>query len=95
MLAAGLKGIEEGYELRDPIEQNVYEMSEEERKKRGIGTLPGSLAEAVQLTEQSELIRETLGDHIFSKLIENKKIEYERYRLQVSQYELDEYLPVL
>ncbi len=95
MLAAGLKGIEEGYELREPIEQNVYEMTEAERKKQGIDTLPGSLDEAVHLAEQSELVRETLGDHIFSKLIENKKIECEKYRIQVSQYELDEYLPVL
>jgi glutamine synthetase len=95
MLAAGLAGIEKGYELREPVERNVYEMTEEERRKEGIGTLPESLLGAIQLAEQSELVRKTLGDHIFFSLIENKKIEWERYRIQVTNYELDEYLPVL
>jgi glutamine synthetase len=95
MLAAGLKGIEEGCDLGDPVDRNVYEMTEEEREKEGIGTLPASLHEATQLAEQSELVRKTLGDHIFFSLIENKKIEWERYRVQVTKYELDEYLPVL
>jgi len=95
MLAAGLEGIEKKYELRPPVERNVYEMTEEEREKEGIGTLPESLFEAIQLTEKSELVRKTLGDHVFSNLIENKKIEWERYRIQVTQYELDEYLPIL
>jgi len=95
MLAAGLEGIEKGYKLREPVERNVYEMTEEEREKEGIGTLPASLYEAIQLTEKSELVRKTLGDHIFFKLIENKKIEWERYRIQVTSYELNEYLPVL
>ena len=70
-------------------------MTEEEREKEGIGTLPPDLYEAVLLADKSELVRETLGDHIFEKLIENKKIECEKYRLQVTQFELDEYLPVL
>jgi glutamine synthetase len=95
MLAAGLKGIEEGCDLGDPVDRNVYEMTEEEREKEGIGTLPASLYEAIQLAEQSELVRKTLGDHIFFSLIENKKIEWDRYRVQVTKYELDEYLPVL
>ena len=95
MLAAGLEGIEEGYELREPVERNVYEMTEEERQKEGIGTLPASLYEAIELAEQSELVRRTLGDHVFSNLVENKKIEWERHRIQVTQYELNEYLPVL
>jgi glutamine synthetase len=95
MLAAGLKGIEEGYELREPVERNVYEMTETERQEIGIGTLPGSLDEAIALMEKSDLVRETLGEHIFEKLIENKKIEWERYRTQVTGYELEEYLPVL
>jgi glutamine synthetase len=95
MLAAGMKGIEEGYELREPVERNVYEMTEAERQEIGIGTLPGSLDEAIALMEKSDLVRETLGEHIFEKLIENKKIEWERYRTQVTGYELEEYLPVL
>ena len=95
MLAAGLRGVEEGYEVTDPIEEDIYEMSPEEREKRGIDSLPGSLHEAIQATEDSDLVREALGDHIFEKFIENKKIEWENYRKQVHGYELEEYLPVL
>jgi len=95
MLAAGLKGIEKGYELPPPVEEDIYEMSEEARKKHGIESLPGNLLEAIQLTEKSELVRETLGDHIFQKFIENKKIEWDQYRTHVSQFELEKYLPVL
>jgi glutamine synthetase len=95
MLAAGLKGVEKGYELPPPVEEDIYEMSEEARKKHGIESLPGNLLEAVQLTEKSELVRETLGDHIFQKFIENKKIEWDQYRTHVSQFELEKYLSVL
>ena len=95
MLAAGLKGVQEGYELPDPVEQDIFEMSESERAARGVETLPGSLAEAVAETEKSEVVREALGDHIFEKFIENKKIEWDRYRTHVSGYELEKYLPIL
>jgi len=95
MLAAGLEGIEKEYEVPDPIEENVYEMTEEERQKRGIGTLPASLQEAIQLTEKSELVRKALGDHVFHAFIENKKIEWNQYRTQVTEYELKKYLPIL
>ncbi|MBA7471365.1 MAG: glutamine synthetase [Dehalococcoidia bacterium] len=95
MLAAGLEGIEKGYEVPEPIEENVYEMSEEERKKRGIDTLPASLQEAILLTEKSELVRKALGDHVFNAFIENKKIEWNQYRTQVTEYELKRYLPIL
>jgi glutamine synthetase len=95
MLAAGLKGIEKGYELREPVEEDIFEMSEETRKKHGIESLPGNLLEAIQLTEKSELVRETLGDHIFEKFIANKKIEWDQYRTHVSQFELDKYLSIL
>lgn len=95
MLAAGLEGVEKKYELREPVDRNVYEMTEEERKREGIGVLPESLYEAIQLAEESELVRKTLGDHIFFSLIENKKIEWEKYRSQVTNYELEKYLPVL
>ncbi|MDQ1329268.1 MAG: glutamine synthetase [Candidatus Poribacteria bacterium] len=95
MLAAGMEGIEKGYKLRDPIERNLYEMTEEERKKEGIETLPESLYEAIMLTEKSELVRKTLGDHIFFKLIENKKIEWEKYRVRVTTQEIENYLPIL
>jgi glutamine synthetase len=95
MLSAGLEGIEKGYELRAPIEEDVYEMTTEERASRDIGTLPASLFEAIELAEQSELVRKTLGDHTFTKLIENKKIEWDKYRTQITAYEINEYLPVL
>ena len=95
MLAAGLEGIKQKLEAPEPVEENVYKMTNEERKKRGIGTLPASLWEAIQLAEKSELVREALGDHVFHAFIENKKIEWDRYRIHVTDYELKEYLPIL
>jgi len=95
MLAAGLEGIEKGYEASPPVEENVYEMSEAERKKRGISTLPASLWEATLLAEKSELVRKALGDHVFNAFIQNKKIEWDQYRTQVTDYELKRYLPIL
>jgi glutamine synthetase len=95
MLAAGLEGIEKGYPLRDPVERNVYEMTEKERKKYRIESLPGNLYEAIQITEKSDLVRRALGDHVFYQFIENKKIEWERYRAQVTDYELEQYFSIL
>jgi len=95
MLAAGLEGIEKGYESPEPVEENVYEMNEEERKKRGIDTLPASLWEALQLTAKSELVHKALGDHVFDAFIKNKKIEWDQYRTQVTDFELKRYLPIL
>ncbi|MCL0095747.1 glutamine synthetase family protein, partial [Dehalococcoidia bacterium] len=95
MLAAGLEGIEKEYQVPDPIEENVYVMPEEERQRRGIGTLPASLGEAIQLTEKSEVVRRALGDHVFENFIRNKKIEWDQYRTQVTEYELKKYLPTL
>jgi len=95
MLAAGLEGIEKEYKVPDPVEENVYEMTSEERQKRGIGTLPASLWEAIQLTEKSEVVRRTLGDHTFHAFIKNKKIEWDNYCIQVTDYELKRYLPIL
>jgi glutamine synthetase len=70
-------------------------MTAEERKRRDIGTLPGSLAEAIQLAEKSELVRKALGDHVFNSFIENKKKEWDDYRIQITEYELKRYLPIL
>jgi glutamine synthetase len=95
MLAAGLEGIEQGLEAPEPVEENVYHMSEEEKKRRGIGSLPSSLLEAIQLTEKSKLVRKALGDHVFDAFVKNKKIEWDRYRVQVTNYELERYLPIL
>ena len=79
----------------EPVEANVYKMGPEERIKRGIKQLPGSLLEAIQITEKSQLVREALGDHVFDHFIENKKMEWDQYRIQITSYELDKYLPVL
>jgi len=95
MLAAGLEGIEKGYEPPPSTEWNVYELTAKERKEKGIGTLPGSLGEAVQLAEKSALVRKALGDHVFEAFITNKKIEWDQYRAQVSDYEIKKYLPIL
>jgi len=95
MLAAGLKGVDENYKLPEPIEEDIYEMDEVARDRAGITSLPGSLFEAIQEMEKSELMRETLGDHIFNKLIANKKIEWDRFRTHVSKYEIENYLPIL
>ena len=95
MLAAGLEGVDKQYEPPPPVEENVYEMSEKARARRGIGTLPGSLDEAISLAEKSKLLKKCLGDHVFDSLIKNKKIEWDRYRAQVTDYELNRYLPIL
>ncbi|MFC1952462.1 glutamine synthetase family protein [Chloroflexota bacterium] len=95
MLAAGMEGIEKKYELADPIEENVFEMPSEERGQRGISSLPGNLSQAIHLTEDSQLVRKALGDHVFDSFIKNKKIEWDQYRAQVTDYELKKYLPLL
>ncbi|RKX21650.1 MAG: glutamine synthetase [Candidatus Zixiibacteriota bacterium] len=92
MLAAGLKGIENDYTLPDPIEQNIFSMNDEEKERLNITLLPNSLENAIRKARESELVRETLGEHVFEKLIENKWIEWDQYRLHVSQYEVDKYL---
>ena len=95
MLAAGLKGITEEYPVVPPTEGNVFAMSPEERYSRGIKALPGSLGEAIALAEASDLLRQTLGDHIFRSVIQNKKIEWEQYRAAVTDFEIARYLPTL
>lgn len=95
MLAAGLEGITQKYQPVEPLEYDLYHMEETERKAKGIETLPGSLIEAIELIENSKLMRETLGDHVFEKFITNKRIEWDNYRTQVTAYELEKYLPVL
>ncbi|MBU4320085.1 MAG: type I glutamate--ammonia ligase [Nitrospinae bacterium] len=95
MLNAGLKGMAEGYKLPEPTEIDVYHLTGEERTKMGIDNLPGSLIEAIEYAEKSELLRETLGDHIFNELMISKKIEWDNYRIRVFPYEHETYLPVL
>lgn len=95
MLGAGLEGIEKKYALPEPIEEDIYEMNPAERRAHGITDLPGNLYAAILATEKSELVKKVLGDHVFNKFIENKKIEWDHYRTHVSQFEIDKYLPIL
>ena len=95
MLSAGLKGIENGYSLPDPVEEDIYHMSVEGREKFNIESLPGSLTEAIVLAEKSELVRKTLGEHIFRNFIESKKVEWDDYKKCVHPYEIRRFLPVL
>ncbi len=76
-------------------EENIFQMTPEEREKRGIKTLPAYLYEATNLTRNSKLVRQILGEHTFEKFIANKEIEWENYRTHVSDYEIKRYLPVL
>jgi glutamine synthetase len=95
MLAAGLEGVEKGYACPPPSDENVYALSAERRKELGIRELPGSLIEAIHAAETSELLRRTLGDHVFQNLIESKKIEWNDFRTHVTQFEVERYLPTL
>ena len=95
MLAAGLKGIEQGYELPAGAEEDVWALTEPERVAMGMKPLPTSLRQALDVMESSELVRETLGEHVFDFFLRNKQAEWEDYRSQVSQWELDRYLPRL
>ncbi|GAA4728926.1 type I glutamate--ammonia ligase [Isoptericola chiayiensis] len=88
LLAAGLKGIEEGYELPDATEDDVWELTGAERRALGIAPLPESLDEAIELMESSELVAETLGEHVFDYVLRNKRNEWDAYRAQVTPYEL-------
>jgi glutamine synthetase len=95
LLQAGLEGIEKGYELPEPMERNLYHLTAEDRKERGIISLPETLGEAIDELAESELARTALGPHIFDRYIELKRKEWDEYRVQLSQWELDRYLPVL
>ncbi|MFV0287715.1 MAG: glutamine synthetase family protein [Demequina sp.] len=95
LLAAGLKGIEDGLELPEGAEDDVWELSDAERKAMGYEPLPASLSDAIQAMERSELVAETLGERVFDFVLRNKRAEWEAYRAQVTPYELEQYLPVL
>ena len=95
ILAAGLKGIEEGYDLPPEVADNVFQMTPAERAAAGIDRLPESLSEALEAMERSELVAESLGEHVFDWFLRNKRKEWERYQQHVSRYELETYLPIL
>ena len=95
MLAAGLKGIEEKLYPPEPIEQNIYALSEKEREEYGIEQLPDSLGNALSLMSKSELVKTTLGDHVFENFLHVKKNDWSEYRTQVTKWETDKYLPII
>jgi glutamine synthetase len=95
MLAAGLEGIKKKYPLAAPVRNNIYDMTEKERRQAGIESLPDDLFEAVKITEKSPLVRKALGDKVFEYFIRNKKDEWNEYRRQITKYELTKYLPIL
>jgi glutamine synthetase len=95
LLQAGLEGIEHGYELPEPMEKNLYHLAPDERRRLGIEQLPATLGEAIELTAESELVLRTLGEHMFNRFVEIKRQEWDDYRVQVTPWELERYLPVL
>jgi glutamine synthetase len=95
MVSAGLEGIVNEYEAPKPVEENVFEMTDDERSERGIDHLPGSLWEAIEHAEGSELLKQCLGDHLYESLLFNKKIEWSNFRRQVTDWETKRYLPIL
>ncbi len=95
LLAAGLKGVEEGYELPEGAEDDVWELTPAERRALGIEPLPSSLDAAIALMERSELLAETLGEHVFDFVLRNKRSEWDSYRGQVTPFELRRFLPIL
>jgi glutamine synthetase len=95
LLHAGLEGIEQGYELPDPMETNLYHLSPEQRRERGITSLPETLGEAIDELSRSELMRKALGPHIFDRYIELKRKEWDEYRVQLTDWEIKKYLAVL
>ncbi|HEY8531598.1 MAG TPA: glutamine synthetase, partial [Limnochorda sp.] len=94
MIRAGLDGIERELEPPASLNRNIYSLSPREREEYGIRSLPGSLADALDAMERDPLIRETLGEHIYTRFLEAKRIEWDIYRSQVHQWELDQYLGV-
>lgn len=95
ILTAGLAGIEGEYQLPDEAEDDVWSLSARERNLLGINTLPRSLGEAIHVMESSELVAETLGEHVFDYFLSNKKAEYEAYSRQVTPHELAAMLPTI
>src|SRR5438132_2580179 len=95
MLGAGLTGIENEYDLPPEASNNIYAMSEDERRAAGIEALPEDLFEAIAAAEGSELLRDIVGDHVFEYLVRNKREEWNEYKAYVTPYELERYLPLL
>jgi glutamine synthetase len=92
ILAAGLRGIKEGYELPQEADANLFEIGDDMLEKLGIEQLPQSMSDALRVMERSELVAEALGEHIFEWFLRNKRAEWRGYKTHISQYELNRYL---
>jgi len=92
MIAAGLDGVEKGMVLADPVEESLFEMDAARIAEKGIRELPGTLGEALDELERDEVIRDALGDHIFNHYVDAKRSEWDEYRTQVSDWEVERYL---
>ncbi|MEO0004885.1 MAG: glutamine synthetase family protein [candidate division WOR-3 bacterium] len=95
IVASGLKGVETKMALPPPTTNNIYRMTDEERREANITCLPKDLSEAIGLAEKSELVRTTLGDELFNFFLRNKRQEWEEYKAQVTEFEIKRYLPIL
>jgi glutamine synthetase len=95
VLAAGLRGIAEDYPLPPEADDNLFTLTPKELAKKGIEPLPSSLHDAVNEMEGSELLADTLGDHVFEWFLRNKRAEWDAYQAEVTQFELERYLPLL
>jgi glutamine synthetase len=94
MLAAGLDGIENDLPLPEPVEENLYHFTDDDLRRRNIPTLPTTLGEAIDEMERDEVVRRALGDHVFERLMEAQRIEWNAFRKHVSGWERDRYLEV-
>ncbi len=95
LLQSGLNGIRHGLNGLSPIKKNLFKMSESERKRLGIKNLPESLRDAIDAFSESAFMRETIGEILFHKLIESKQLEWDDYKVRISQWELERYLPII
>jgi glutamine synthetase len=95
MLSAGLKGIEDKLVPPEPVEKNIYSLSNQERERYGIDHLPESLGHAISLMSDSMLVKETLGQHIFDNFLHVKHQEWNNYRTRITKWEIDKYLPII
>ncbi|MHB1931039.1 MAG: type I glutamate--ammonia ligase, partial [Acidimicrobiales bacterium] len=95
VLTAGLAGVERGYDLPAELATNLYELTGDERRAMGVEALPGSLGDAVAELEQSKLMADALGEHVFEWFVRNKRAEWNDYKTEVTAFELRRYLPTL
>ena len=92
MIAAGLDGVERGLQLGEPVEESLFEMDAETIAAKGIRELPGTLGEAIDELEKDAVVRDALGDHVYDHFVAAKRAEWDDYRTQVSDWEVERYL---